>query len=410
MKPSQLSKVVNVADMRERARRRLPKIAFDFIDGGVESEHGMERNATAFRRYRLVPRYLLDVSKRSMATEIFGRTYAMPYGISPTGAAGLYRREADILIGRAAKAANVPFILSCSSTNSVARVAEAAQGNLWFQLYPTKDPRFAKGFVDNARSAAVDTLVITVDVPVTPRRERNIRNGFTRPLRRTLPIILDGLMHPSWLREYIGAGGGMPKLENWAAFAPADASADAVADIYASQTPTASQTWQDIEMYREAWKGKLVLKGIMAPADALHAFALGVDGIIVSNHGGRQLDPAPASLDMLPIIRAAVGPDRLVMIDGGIRRGTDILIARCLGADMVFGGRPTLYGVATAGLAGAARVLEILRVELDINLAQTGLADIDAAGADMLLREAGTELRPVVSGQSDDQATVPVGG
>jgi len=383
---SRLEKVVNVGDLRKMAKQRLPKIAFDFIDGGVESEHCMACNEEAFRSYRILPRYLLDVARRNTAVNILGREYAMPFGISPTGGAGLYRKNADILIGKAAKAANVPFILSCGSTNSVGRVAEHAGKNLWFQLYATKEQRFADGFVESARDAGIEVLVITVDVPVTPRRERNIRNGFKRPLRRTLPIILDGLMHPGWLLEYMSAGGGMPMLENWSRFAGPNASADEVADIYASQTPSATQTWSQIETYRRHWSGKIVLKGIMSPADAVRAFEVGADGIIVSNHGGRQLDMAPASLEMLPFVRAAVGDDKLVMMDSGVRRGSDILIALSLGADMVFAGRPTLFGAAAAGEDGARKALEIFKTELDVNMAQAGLCDVSEAGPEVLLR------------------------
>ena len=381
-----IDRIVNIDDMRRAARRRLPKIAFDFIEGGVEGETCLARNEEAFRRHRLLPRYLLDVSVRSQSTSLFGRTYDSPFGICPTGTAGLWRTGADNMLAEAAKAANIPFLLSCSSTDSIESTVGRAPGNMWFQLYGCRDRAIGRQMVERVRDLGVETLVITVDVPVAPRRERNMRNGFTRPLRMRAATVIDGLRRPAWLIGYLRAGGGTPRMMNWATYAKPDATNDEVADVFAGQTPASDHAWQDIEEYRRLWPGKLVLKGILHPEDAVRAAALGVDGIIVSNHGGRQLDLAPSPIEVLPAIRAAVGPAMVLMVDSGARRGSDIIVALCLGAQFVFFGRPTLYGVAAYGRPGAEKVIDIFRREIDINLAQLGCTGIADLGPHVLMR------------------------
>jgi (S)-mandelate dehydrogenase len=381
-----LERIVNIDDLRLAAKRRLPRIAFDFIEGGVEGESGLARNEEAFRRYRLLPRYLVDVLSRDQSTTLFGRRYDSPFGICPTGAAGLWRTGADDMLAQAAKAANIPFLMSCSSTGSIESAVRHAPGNMWFQLYGSRDRAISRQMIERVHDLGVETLVITVDVPVAPRRERNMRNGFTRPLRLRLSTILDGLRRPAWLAGYLRAGGGMPRMENWAPYAKPGATPDEVADVYAAQTPSPDHTWRDLEQYRRLWPGKLVLKGILHPEDAVRAAGMGTDGIIVSNHGGRQLDLAPSPLEVLPAIRQAVGPDLPLMVDSGVRRGTDILVARCLGAQFSFVGRATLYGVAAYGLAGAHKAIDILRREIDINLAQLGCPDLAALGPQTIMR------------------------
>jgi isopentenyl diphosphate isomerase/L-lactate dehydrogenase-like FMN-dependent dehydrogenase len=382
-----LNKVVNIADLREAARRRLPLIAFDYIDGGVEDERCLARNREAFARHCLLPRYLVDVSKIDRKTTLFGKTYDSPFGISPTGLAGLWRPGADDMLADAARKANIPFALSCAANSSIESVAKRAAGNAWFQLYSTRNRDVGRTLVERVRDLDVETLVITVDVPVSPRRERNLRNGFTRPLRFKLSTVIDGLTRPSWLIGYLRAGGGTPMMPNWAPFLKAGASPDEVADFFATQqTPAAEQTWSDLERYRALWPRKLVLKGILHPEDAARAASLGVDGLIVSNHGARQLDTAPSAIEMLPSIRAAVGDRMVLMMDGGVRRGSDVLIALCLGAQFVFMGRPTLYGVSAFGLPGAERAIDIIRTEIDINMKQIGCPDIASLGPHCLMQ------------------------
>jgi len=288
-----MPKPINLHDFRAIAQRRLPKIAFDFIDGGADDELGMVRNREAFSTYQLLPRYLIDVSQRDQSVELFGRKYASPIGISPTGMAGLFRTGADSMLAAAAKKANVPFLLSSASNLKIEEAATIAPDNVWFQMYATSDPRINQDLVKRARDANVGVLVITVDVPVNSNRERNRRNGFTRPFRMTPAIMLDALTKPGWVMEYLKAG-GMPMMSNWQPYAKPGASADEVADMYGTLTPAAMTNWDTVAAIREQWTGPLVIKGLLHPDDATQAAKLGAQGIIVSNHGARQLDNAPS--------------------------------------------------------------------------------------------------------------------
>ena len=378
-----VSRAHSIGDLDRMARCYLPRIAFDFIEGGVEDEGSLARNLEAYRRLSLVPRFLVEVSRRSQSTTLFGRTYDSPLGIAPTGAAGMWRQGADVMLARAAAAANVPFVLASASMETIESVVEAGGKNIWFQRYSTRDPSFSAALIDRARGCGVETLVVTVDVPVTGKRERNLHNGFTRPMKLRPGTVLEAMTHPEWLARYLLAGARMAPLANWAQFAKPGASADEVFAIYGAQTPSDQQAWVKLADIRKLWPGHLVVKGILAPDDAVRAFALGADGVILSNHGGRQLDIAPSPLEVLPLVRAAVGGGKTVMIDSGIRRGTDVLKAFALGADFAFVGRATLYGVIAGAQAGAARALEILRKEIDVNLGMLGcnsLADLANQG------------------------------
>lgn len=366
---------VNLDDLRQLAKRKLPKIAFDFIDGGTDDERGLARNREAFQRYKLIPRYLVDVSHRNQSVKLLGRTYASPFGISPTGMGGLFRANADLMLAEAAAAANIPYLMSSASNGSIEAAMEVAPHNTWFQLYCTQDERINEDMVRRARDLGVETLVITVDVPVAANRERDRRNGFSRPLKLSARTVLDGLGHPAWLVRYL-MNGGIPVLGNWAPYAPKGASAGQVADLYGSLTPTPTVTWKTVERMRAAWQGNLALKGILHPDDALQAVNLGVNAIIVSNHGGRQLDAAPAPLEMLPVIRAAVGDRLELILDSGVRRGSDIIIGMCLGARFTIFGRPTLYGAAAAGRKGIQKAIDIVRKEIDKVMAQIGCTEL----------------------------------
>jgi L-lactate dehydrogenase (cytochrome)/(S)-mandelate dehydrogenase len=379
-----IARAVNLEDMRKLAKRRLPKIAFDYIEGGVEDEDCLNRNSEAFRRHALVPRYLVDVSKRDQTVSLFGRTYNMPLGISPTGMADLYRPGADTMLAHTAVAANIPFVLSTNSRSSIEEIAKIAPDNVWMQIYGSKDTAITSDMIRRARDAGLSTLVITIDVPVNPRRERNIRNGFTRPLKLRWDTALEALTHPGWLISYFGRG-GFPAMGNWQPYAPKGASPDAVAEVFKLQTPAPGHTWQVIETIRKLWPGNLVLKGILHPGDAVRAAEMGADGIFVSNHGGRQLDRAPSPIEALPAIQQAVGGRMTILLDSGVRRGVDIVIARCLGAKSCFFGRPTLYGVAAGGKAGAEKVVTIVRTEIDAILAQIGCPSLDQLGPHYLM-------------------------
>ena len=381
--------VVNIEDLRKLAKKRLPKIAYDFIEGGTDDEVGLTTNEQAFLQARVVPRYLVDVTVRDQSTTLFGRTYSSPIGIAPTGLAGLFRRGADLMLAQAARDANVPFIMSGASTASIEDLGKLAPDHGWYQLYSAKDQSISEDMIKRAGEAGLKTLVFTVDIPEGSNRERNIRNGWGRPLKLTWSGKLEALGHPAWMLEWLRHG--TPYFDNWAKYAPAK-DANAIADFVAGQT-RAPMTWTHVERYRELWKGNLVLKGIMHPDDAVRAHSLGVDGIMVSNHGARQLDRAPSPLQVLPVIRDAVGDKMTLMLDGGIRRGFDALIARCTGAKFCFVGRPTLYGVTAGGTAGAAMALRIFRREIDISMAQMGATAIDDLGPQCLMWKDDEDLR-----------------
>jgi L-lactate dehydrogenase (cytochrome)/(S)-mandelate dehydrogenase len=294
------------------------------------------------------------------------------------------------MLAEAARAANVPFIMSGTGTGSIEDLAQIAPQHGWYQLYVAKDRKISEDQIRRAREAGLSTLVITVDVPINSKRERNLRNGFTRPLKMSLRTRLEACLHPGWMREYFKVG--LPLFANWQQYAPLGSSRDEVADFVASQTPS-PLLWSDVEAFRRIWPGNLVLKGIMHPDDAARAAALGVNGIMVSNHGARQLDRAPAPIEVLPAIHSAVGDRMTVMFDSGIRRGSDAIIALCLGAKFVFVGRPTLYGVAAGGTPGATRALQIFRDEVDRTMAQMGASDIRSLGPQFLMWKDEDDLR-----------------
>jgi len=381
---SRIDSAINIDDLKRMAKRRLPKIMFDFIEGGVEDETGLRTNANAFRDLRLVPRYYIDTAKREQKATLFGRTYASPFGIAPTGMAGAFRKDAELYLSQAAKEADVPYLMSGASNASMEQGAKLAGKNLWFQIYGARDRKVAADLVKRAIDLGLTTIAVTCDVPVASNRERNRRNGFVRPLRMTLPTILEAMLHPAWVLNYYRTG-GLPMLGNWQPYAAKDATPDQVAGLFASQTPDASQTWADLEAIRAAWPGKLLLKGVMHPEDARIATNMGVDGLIVSNHGGRQLDMMPSPLDMLPMIRNAVGPDVPLLLDSGVRRGSDIVAALCLGADFVLTGRATLYGATAGGLEGVKKSVSILQREIDLVLGQIGAPNLQALGPHYLL-------------------------
>jgi (S)-mandelate dehydrogenase len=379
-----IDSAINIDDLKRMAKRRLPRIMFDFIEGGVEDEVGLRTNAEALRTLRLVPRYYVDTSRREQRASLFGRSYASPFGIAPTGMAGAFRRDAELYLSQAAKEADIPYLMSGASNASMEQGAKLAGKNLWFQIYGARNRDVAADLVQRAIDLGLTTLAVTCDVPVSSNRERNRRNGFVRPLRMTLPTMLEAMLHPGWVINYYRSG-GLPMLGNGQKYAADGASAEQVADLFASQTPDSSQTWHDLEAIRRAWPGKLLLKGVMHPDDARIATGVGVDGLIVSNHGARQLDMMPSPLEVLPLIRSAVGPDVPLLLDSGVRRGSDIVAALCMGADFVLTGRATLYGATAGGLAGVKKAVSILQREIDLVLGQLGAVNLAALGPHFLL-------------------------
>jgi (S)-mandelate dehydrogenase len=378
-----IQSAINLEDLRLMARRKLPRIAFDFIDGGADDEACLTRNRQAFERHRLLPRYLRDVSRCDQSVTLFGRRYASPIGISPTGLAGLFRPDADRMLAAAAREANVPFLLSSAANAALEDALPVAPEHVWFQMYCTSDEHINADLVQRARQAHAPVLVVSVDVPVNSNRERNKRNGFSRPFRMTPGVALEALGHPAWVIRYLRTG-GIPMMRNWLPYAAPGASAAEVADLYGTLTPAPMVNWDHLRRIRDAWSGPLVIKGLLHPDDAREAVRLGANGLVVSNHGGRQLDAAPSPLEMLPAIRDAVGPEVTIILDSGVRRGSDVVIARCLGANSIIFGRPTLYGVAVAGQAGAARALQLMRNEIDMVLKQIGCTSFEQLNASYL--------------------------
>lgn len=384
-----LSKVQSIDDLRRLARRRLPKLLFELIESGVEDERSLQRNRDAFGAYTYLPRYLGDIAVREQGTELFGRRYSSPFGIGPTGFGGLMWNDGDIALAAAAKAADIPFVLSGASIASIERVRAVAGDNLWAHLYPARDTEITERIVKRYAQSGVSVMEITVDNPVFPKRERDNRNGFVLPIRMPLPILLEALLHPGWLSGYL-LSGGMPMVESWQDYAPKGSNPGQVAQFFRSQSPSL-QTWQSIEAIRKSWPGKLLLKGIQHPDDAARALDIGADGIIASNHGGKSFDPLPSPLVMLPALRERIGRRAPLMFDSGIRRGSDILIALALGADFTFIARASLYGLAAAGQAGVDKAISILRSEVDMSLAMIGASSTRALDPSFLIKQ---EVRP----------------
>jgi isopentenyl diphosphate isomerase/L-lactate dehydrogenase-like FMN-dependent dehydrogenase len=396
-----LEACLSIGDLRRMARLRLPRIVFEMIESGVADEYGLARNEAAFRQFQLLPRYLGEIQSRDQSTVLFGQRFASPFGIGPTGFAGLARPGADVILAEAAQSADIPFIVSGAGAAPLTVLASKARQHLWYHLYPAKEDAITLDIVSRAEDAGIETLVLTVDNPVYPLRERDTRNGFSLPLRLRLPILLEALTHPGWIAEYLRHG-GMPMMDTWSRYAPAGASPGEVAAFFRSQSPSI-QTWRSVQALRNRWPGKFVIKGIQHPDDARRAADLGIDGIIVSNHGGKSFDPLPSPLVTLPMVKAAVGGRVPVMLDSGIRRGSDIAIARCLGADFTFVGRPTLYGVAAAGRSGANLAIQILAREVDHTLAMIGCSRFVELGPRYLLRDGVSVQTPRV-----DPFTAPV--
>lgn len=375
---------LTIDDHRRRARRRLPRFVFDFIDGAAGDETCTARNRAALEAVTLVPRCLRDVSAIDPSASLFGRRWSMPLAAAPTGLNGLVRPGADLALARAAADAGIPFVLSTASNQRLERIAGEAGGNLWLQLYIMEDRSIARQLVTRARRAGFTALVLTVDVPVSGRRERDLRHGFRLPFRPPLATILDICRHPLWLaRQALAGPPGFPNLsEQEVARSPAlDAQ-------LLSRALDRRLSWEVLDWLRDLWDGPVLLKGILHPDDAATAVERGVDGVIVSNHGGRQLDAAPATAAILPAVAGAVGGRVPLLMDGGIRRGGDIAKALALGASAVLAGRPLLYGLASRGEAGARSVLATFAAELDNAMTLLGAPTVSHLRAATILAPA----------------------
>ena len=356
-----LDQAINVEDLRQAARARLPRVVFDYLDGGAEDEVTLAQNRAAFRQLALVPRITAGIDRPDLSVQLFGQRLALPLIVGPTGLNGIFWRGADSALARAAQAAGCGFALATAANESIESVAAQTRGVKWFQLYPWGGPPEWKRLLGRATASGYSALVVTVDSLVPGNRESDRRNQFAHDVKITPKTVLDGLLHPRWLCSvYLQ---GLPRFENLVEFVGADTSVHAVA-TWTRKARSPAISWNDLALLRRLWDGPLLIKGVLAADDALRAIQLGADGIVVSNHGGRQLDGAITTIDALPAIVDAAGDRLTVLVDSGFRRGADVVKALALGARAVILGRAPLYGVAAAGEAGAARALTILAEEM----------------------------------------------
>jgi (S)-mandelate dehydrogenase len=368
--------------LRLAAQRRLPRALYDFFDGGAEDEVTLRANRQAFQDLRFRPQVLRNVSVIDTQREVFGRSIAMPMATAPTGALGYGYPGADVAIAKAAVAAGIPYILSSTATASMERIAKAVQGRLWFQPYTLKDKDFFFGLIRRALAADYEALVITVDLPVGGNRERDRRNHFSVPFKFTGHNLWDFASKPAWWSRI--ARHGMPVMENLLGLAAHQTSASALASSVGRNHDTGFD-WAALQQVRDLWPRPLVLKGILHPADAERASAMGCDALVVSNHGGRQLDGAVASLHALPDVLRAVRGRIPVWVDGGVRRGQDVVKALALGAHGVLIGRAMVYGATATGEAGAQRALAILKDELIRTMSLCGTSSLSDIRAELLM-------------------------
>jgi (S)-mandelate dehydrogenase len=376
-----LSRAFSIEDLRRLAKRRLPRAVFDFFDGGAEDEVTLRGNRAAFERVRLLPKVLVDVASVDLGAPLLGAPSALPLAIGPTGGISAGRPGAELMLARAAKALGVPFTLATPAAFTLEQVATEVGGRLWFQLYAVRNRPFREKLVERAKAAGYEALLVTVDLPVSGKRERDPRNGFVTPFKPNWRNSRDVLFKPAWLLDVARHGlPGMANLEGYpfSALNPTD-----LATAVGREMDPALD-WEAAKRLRDLWPGKFLLKGIERPDDAARAAAMGCDGIVVSNHGGRQLDGAVPTLDALPAIARAVEGKITVLLDGGVRRGADILKARALGAHGVLVGRATLFGVMAGGEPGARHALEILRSEYERTMKLCGVRTAAEIGPDLI--------------------------
>jgi len=373
-----IDNALNIDALREIARSRLPQFAFDYVDGGAEDEATLRGNRQSFERLRFRPRTLNDVSVRDTSTKILGQQAAFPAIVGPTGLNGLQWPDGDLALARAAAAAGLPFAMSTVSMSYIEDLVRETSGRLWLQAYVFREREITDRLIDRADSAGVAALIITSDFPTAGKRERDLRSGLLPKQEFPLATKLDILLHPWWLltvarrrprfvnvERELGPGANVNAFVGHGMFDP-------------------SLDWDDLARFRDRWKRKLLLKGVLRADDAERAVAIGVDGVWLSNHGGRQLDRAISGMDALPEVVAAVGSRTTVIVDGGVRRGADIAKAVAQGADAVGLGRAPVYGLGAGGQAGAERALEILREEFDRTLALTGCRSVAELTPDLV--------------------------
>ncbi|MCY0096742.1 alpha-hydroxy acid oxidase [Hoeflea ulvae] len=379
-----------ISDLRAKARRRLPLFAREFMEAGTGLDHAVERNAADLAGVQLSPRAMRGPVTRDLSTSFLGQDFSVPFGIAPVGGTGMIWPGGEKVLAGIAAESNLPYTLASVATQTPETIGPIARGRGWFQFYPMADKEIQKDVLSRAHGAGFETLVVTVDVPMMSRRERQMRAGFQMPPRLTPRMLLQALLHPSWTRAVLQVG--RPELATLTPYFADVAAAERMAEIGRQLHP--EPAWSEVECIRAIWPGKIILKGIMQCDDARMAVAEGADAIWVSNHGGRQLDAAPSSISVLPGIRGAVGKDFPIIFDSGVRSGLDIARGLASGADFVMLGRPFLYALAAGGHDTAQLCVRILRDELENVMAQVGAerpADLPLA----LVKPKGTEIAQV---------------
>lgn len=376
-----MSQLLTIEDIKQKARRRVPKMFFDYANSGAWTEGTYRANEEDFARIKLRQRVLVDMTNRSLESTMIGEKVSMPVALSPTGLTGMQHADGEMLAAQAAEEFGVPFTLSTMSICSIEDVASVTSKPFWFQLYVMRDRDFVNNLIDRAKAANCSALVLTLDLQILGQRHNDLRNGLSTPPKFTPKHIWQVATRPLWALQMLGT-----KRRTFRNIA---GHAKGVSDLSSLAKWTSEQfdprlSWEDVEWIKNRWGGKLILKGILDAEDAKMAAKTGADAIIVSNHGGRQLDGTPSSISVLPEIVDAVGDKIEIHLDGGIRSGQDVLKALCLGAKGVYIGRPFLYGLGAGGKQGVQRVLEIIRNEMDITMALCGKRDIKGAAKDWL--------------------------
>jgi L-lactate dehydrogenase (cytochrome) len=377
-----LDRAASVEDLRRIAKRRLPRGIFDYIDGGAEDERALYRASAAFADIELRPRVLRDVSSVDLSSELFGRRLPMPLVLSPTGFTRIAHSQGELAVARAAARAGLPYSLSTMGTRSIEDVAAVSDGPKWFQVYTWKDRGLVKDMVGRAADAGYEALWLTVDTAVLGRRERDVRRGYTLPPKLGPGTLVDGILHPAWTLDFLRSEPitfanvvGRHEEDGTTAVSLAD---------HVNRQFDQALSWSDVEWLMSVWDGPLVLKGIQTVEDAKQAVSVGVAGIGLSNHGGRQLDDAPAPVELIEPVVQEVQGQVAVICDGGVRRGSDIVKALALGADACSVGRAYLYGLGAAGERGVDHVLGLLRAGMERTMALTGCTAVDAIGPDLV--------------------------
>lgn len=387
--PAWQRRAINVAAFRAEARRVLPRAVFDFVDGGAGDETTLRRNVSAFDSVQILPRPLTGASVRDLSISLFGKRLSLPVMVAPTGLAGLLWPDGEFATARAAAAAGTAYCLSHGSVCTLEDLAATGAAPRWMQTYIYKDRELTREIAGRSAEAGYDALVVTIDTQIVGNRERDVRNGFTIPPRLSATEVASMAFKLPWLMRMRSA---IPNI-TFGNYRRPGSGEDLTALAHRMLSlPDPGSNWADIEWLRGVWQGPLILKGVLHPKDAAEAVAHGVDGVIVSNHGGRQLDGAASALDALPGVAEAAAGRTTVLLDGGIRRGSHVVKALALGADCCLIGRPQLWALAVAGEAGVAHVLEIFRHEIDLAMGLSGLSSVDGISADILLKHDGRWL------------------